>query len=60
MKVSRETKARISTIKEEVSRHKSELATYLARLEEHSGTKRVCRGLAKVIAQIDEWQRQPH
>ena len=57
MKVSKETKDRIAHIKSEVTKQKQDLMTYLARLEEHSGTKRVCRGLEKVICQLEQWQR---
>ena len=57
VKVSREAKERIAHIKSEVSKQKHELMTYLARLEEHAGTKRICRGLQKVIGELEHWQR---
>ena len=57
MKVSKETKDRIAHIKSEVSQQKHDLMIYLARLQEHPGTKRVCKGLEQVIGRLEEWQR---
>lgn len=49
MKLSKSTKDKISHIKSEVSKQKHDLMLYLARLEEHPGTKRVCKELGQVI-----------
>ena len=57
MKIGRDTKQRIEEIKSDIQGPKQALLTALARLEEHSGTKRICRGLQKAIRQLDEWQR---
>lgn len=58
MRVGRDTKRRIEAIKAESYEAKQHLVTLLARLEEHSGTKRVARPLKAVIDKLDAWQRE--
>ena len=60
MKVSRATKERVATIKEEANHAKSKLANLLIRLEEHSGTKKIARELGGVIGRLEHWQNTPH
>ena len=57
MKVSRSTKERIATIKEETFTIKRELENMRIRLEEHPGTKRIANKLVRVIDKLDEWQQ---
>ena len=57
MKVARSTKERIAHIKAEANEPKSRLINLLARLEEHSGNKRICRKLSRVICELEEWQQ---
>lgn len=56
MKLAKSTKERIAHIKNEASTSKSHLMNLLARLEEHAGTKAVCRQLNDVIGRLDHWQ----
>lgn len=58
MKIAKNTKERIAHIKNEASAPKQELKQMLARLEEHPGTKAICRKLDDVIKRLDNWQRQ--
>ena len=60
MKVARSTKERIADIKAAASTPKSDLLRLLARLEEHSGTKRICRQLGQVIGKLETWQNTRH
>lgn len=60
MRVGRDTKRRIEAIKAESYEARQKLVTLLARLEEHSGTKRIARGLKAAIDKLDSWQRTPH
>ncbi len=56
MKLAKSTKERIAHIKNEASTSKSHLMNLLARLEEHAGTKAVCKQLNDVIGRLDHWQ----
>ena len=56
MKLAKSTKERIAHIKNEASTSKSHLLNLLARLEEHAGTKAVCKQLNDVIGRLDHWQ----
>ena len=58
MKVARSTKARVVAIKQEASQSREHLEQLLARLEEHAGTKRMSRKLARAIEYLREWQRE--
>lgn len=60
MRVGRDTKRRIEAIKEESYEARQKLVTLLARLEEHSGTKRIARPLKAVIDRLEAWQRATH
>lgn len=60
MKVAKSTKARISAIKAEAGELKAKMDNLAARLEEHSGTKRITRGLKDVIERLERWQSTPH
>lgn len=57
MKVAKSTKERIAHIKAEANVAKLQLQTLLARLEEHSGTKRISKKLDRVIGQLEQWQQ---
>ena len=57
MKIGKDTRDRIAYIKAEVSKQKHDLQLYLARLQEHPGTKKTCKGLEKAIIQLERWQR---
>lgn len=56
MKVAASTRERIAHIKAEANTAKNHLMTLRARLEEHSGTKRITRQLEQVIGRLEEWQ----
>jgi hypothetical protein len=60
MRVGRDTKRRIEAIKADTYGPMQELVTALARLEEHSGTKRIARPLKAVIEKLEAWQRAAH
>jgi hypothetical protein len=60
MKVAHTTKQRIAEIKCEANMPKDRLMNLLARLEEHSGTKRICRQLEVVIGKLEQWQNTRH
>lgn len=60
MRVGRDTKRRIEAIKEESYEPRQHLAMLLARLNEHSGTKRIAKGLQAAIDKLDQWQRATH
>jgi len=57
MKVSRSTKDRIASIKEETFVIKRDLENMRIRLEEHPGTKRIANKLVRVIDKLEEWQQ---
>lgn len=57
MKIGRDTKRRIDAIKAESGQVRTHLAQLLARLEEHSGTKRISKPLRQAIEKLDQWQR---
>lgn len=57
MKIGKSTKERIQQIKVELDQPKRQLQTALVRLEEHAGTKRICRRLQKVVAELEQWQQ---
>jgi hypothetical protein len=57
MKIAKSTKERIQQIKVDADRAKRELQTALVRLEEHSGTKRICRPLQKIVRELEAWQQ---
>ena len=56
MKIAKSTKERIAHIKNEASTPKSHLIQLLARLEEHAGTKAICKQLGDVIGRLEHWQ----
>jgi hypothetical protein len=56
MKIAKNTKERIAHVKNEANKPKSELIRLLARLEEHAGTKKICRQLEDVIGRLEQWQ----
>jgi len=60
MKIARSTKERIAQIKSEAAKNEAELGNLLARLEEHSGTKRICRPLKDVIDRLQAWRTTNH
>lgn len=57
MKIAKNTKERIAHIKAEATTPKQHLNQLLARLEEHAGTKAICRQLNDVIARLETWQK---
>lgn len=57
MRVSKRTKDLIDHAKSEAAEHHAALMRLLGRLEEHAGTKRVCKDLEKVIGRLEDWQR---
>lgn len=57
MRVAKSTKARIAIIKSEAVEVKQRLENLRARLEEHSGTKRIVKKLEVVIDKLEEWQK---
>lgn len=59
MKIARSTKQRIEAIQTEAAEPQATLELLHARLEEHSGTKRICRKLKRVIEELDEWRNEP-
>lgn len=59
MRIGRSTKERIALAKAEATQSKTHLQTLLARLEEHPGTKRICRQLEQVIEKLEDWQNTP-
>lgn len=56
MKLARSTKERIAHIKNEASTPKNQLMRLLAQLEEHPGTKAICKSLGDVIGRLEHWQ----
>jgi hypothetical protein len=56
MKIAKTTKERIAHIKAEANTPKQRLMELMARLEEHAGTKAICRGLGDVIGRLEAWQ----
>lgn len=56
MRVSRSTRERVANIKAESNHVKQQLFLMRARLEEHSGTKRIADKLSKIIDKLEEWQ----
>lgn len=57
MRVSKSTRERVAHIKAESNQVKQQLLLLRARLDEHSGTKRISEKLTKVIDRLEEWQR---
>lgn len=57
MKIARNTKQRIESIKDDALEKKRELETLHARLVEHTGTKRIASKLERVIDQLEHWIR---
>jgi putative heme degradation protein len=58
MRIAKSTRERIAHVKNEASIPKTHLKQLLTRLEEHGGTKAICRQLEDVIARLESWQRQ--
>jgi hypothetical protein len=56
MKLARSTKERIYHIKAEANTSKNNLKVLLVRLEEHAGTKAICKQLSDVICRLEQWQ----
>ena len=56
MKIAKNTKERIAFAKNEANKPKSELMNLMARLEEHAGTKKICRQLEDIIGRLEQWQ----
>ncbi len=56
MKIARSTRIRINLIKDEAAEVKRQLEQLHARLNEHSGTKRISDKLYRVIEQLDHWR----
>jgi len=57
MKISRNTKEKLATVKEESMQVKRQLETMHIRLSEHPGTKRIANKLERVINQLEQWQQ---
>lgn len=57
MKISRHTKEKLATVKEESMQVKRQLETMHVRLSEHPGTKRIANKLERVIHQLEQWQQ---
>lgn len=57
MKISRHTKDKVATVKEESMQVKRQLETMHIRLSEHPGTKRIASKLERVIHQLEQWQQ---
>ena len=57
MRVSKSTRERIAHIKTEAHEIKGKLMIIKARLDEHCGTKRTAERLARIIDQLDQWQK---
>lgn len=57
MKVSKSTRDRIATIKDEAEQAKRHLENLHIRLSEHSGTKRIASKLERVIEKLEEWRK---
>lgn len=58
MRIAKHTKERIAHIKAEANTPKQRLIELMARLEEHAGTKAICKGLGDVIGRLEHWQNQ--
>ena len=56
MKIAKSTKERIYHVKTEATASKNHLKMLLARLEEHAGTKAICKQLEDVIVRLEHWQ----
>lgn len=60
MKVGRDTKQRIETIKEEMNEPIQKLQMFLARLDEHAGTKRMTAQLRNAVEKLERWKNMQH
>lgn len=56
MKIGANTKQRIESVKDEALEVKRQLEVLHARLNEHSGTKRISVKLRRVIEKLEEWR----
>jgi hypothetical protein len=57
MRVSRDTKARVVSIKADAQEARAQLERCLLRLNEHAGTKHVAKKLERIVEQLDRWQQ---
>lgn len=60
MRVGRDTRSRIEAIKEEMDEPIQKLQMYLARLEEHAGTKRMTAQLRNAVEKLERWKNTQH
>ena len=60
MRIGGDTRRRVQGIKEEMEEPLRQLETYLVRLNDHAGTKRMSVPLENAVEKLRRWQKEQH